>query len=114
MTVGWSPEGSSRPLDTSPYLLEYELTVADNWTTTHLIAHAEGAGWTRDLALTRANGQWSCRGSAQGATRLQAWDGQALLDPAPPGFRTAPAVQRSHRHRYRRLTTDQRLSQCTV
>src|SRR5690349_1978576 len=86
---GLVARGQQQAVDPSPYLLEYELTVSDNWTTTHLVAHCDGAGWTRDLELTRTHGQWSCLGSAQGAARLQAWDGQALLDPAPPGFRTA-------------------------
>ena len=86
---GLVARGQQQAVDPHPYLLEYELTVADNWTTTHLVAHAEGAGWTRDLELTRADGQWSCRGAAQGAAQLRAWDGQALLDPAPPGFLTA-------------------------
>jgi hypothetical protein len=86
---GLVARGQQQAVDPHPYLLRYELTVADNWTTTHLVAHAEGAGWTRDLVLTRADGQWSCRGAAQGAAQLRAWDGQALLDPAPPGFLTA-------------------------
>lgn len=85
---GLVARGQQQAVDPHPYLLEYELTVADNWTSTHLIAHAEGAGWTRDLELTRAGGHWSCRGASQGAAQLQAWDGQALLDPAPPGFLT--------------------------
>ena len=86
---GLVARGQQQAVDPHPYLLEYELTVADNWTTTHLIAHAEGAGWTRDLELTRAGGMWSSRSAAQGAAQLRAWDGQALLDPAPPGFLSA-------------------------
>ena len=79
-------------VDPVPYLLEYELTITDEWTTTRLIAHAEGAGWTRDLELHRFDGVWSCRGAADGAPHLQAWDGQRLLDPAPPGFRAAGSL----------------------
>jgi hypothetical protein len=86
---GLVARGQQQAVDPVPYLLRYELMIADGWTTTHLVAYAEGAGWTRELELTRINGRWSCRGDAHGAPRLQAWDGQTLLDPARPGFGSA-------------------------
>ena len=86
---GLTARGRQHAVDPDPYLLDYELTVTDDGTSTRLVAHAEGAGWTRDLELTRADGRWTSRGTAHGAPRLQAWDGRARLEPAAPGFAEA-------------------------
>jgi hypothetical protein len=86
---GLTARGRQQAVDPDPYVLDYELTVTAGWTSTRLVAHAEGAGWTRDLELTRVDGRWTCRAAACGAPRLQAWDGRGLLDPATPGFAEA-------------------------
>jgi hypothetical protein len=86
---GLRSRGHQQAVDPVPYVLQYELSVTDAWTTTVLVAHAEGAGWTRDLELRRAAGEWSCRGRSRGVADLRAWDGQTLLEPAAPGFLAA-------------------------
>lgn len=89
---GLVARGHQHAVDPSPYLLEYELTIADEWTRTHLVAHAAGPGWTRDLRLHRVDGVWSCGGDAQGAPGLHAWDGQKLREFAHPGFVEAESL----------------------
>lgn len=85
-TRGLRARGSQHAVDPVPYLLSYQLDVDTIGATTRLVAHAEGAGWTRDLDLVRSGGRWECNGAADGAPNLAAFDGGGLRPPAPPGI----------------------------
>ena len=83
--AGLRARGSQHAVDPVPYRLSYELEVDDGGETTRLVAHAEGAGWTRDLDLVRAAGRWGCTVAAAGTPDLAAFDGSGLRPAALPG-----------------------------
>ena len=87
--------GWQHAIDPEPYALMYELETDAGGATSRLLAHAEGAGWTRDLILERDAAGWSCTIAASGRSDLAAFDGAAVRLPAPPGFADEAALQQA-------------------
>jgi len=90
--VGHRMRGSQHAIDPVPYALTYELWTDTSWATTRLIAHTEGAGWTRDLELLRSGDGWECEVDAVGNPGLASFDGSGIRDPAPPGARNLTSI----------------------
>ncbi|MFD3446379.1 putative glycolipid-binding domain-containing protein [Microbacteriaceae bacterium 4G12] len=85
-SVGLRARGSQHAVDPVPYALSYELSTDVGWATTRLVAHAEGAGWTRDLELIRVGEAWTSVWAAEGGHELASFDGSGVRAPAPPGI----------------------------
>ena len=90
--VGHRMRGSQHAIDPVPYALTYELWTDTSWATTRLIAHTEGAGWTRDLELLRSGDGWVWEVDAVGNPGLASFDGSGIRDPAPPGAHNLTSI----------------------
>ena len=90
---GLRARGSQHAVDPVPYALNYELWTDSGCATTRLVAHAEGAGWTRDLQLTRSGDTWTSVSAAAGGAGLASFDGSGVRAPAPPGVVDAVALR---------------------
>jgi len=85
-SAGLHARGWQNALDPLPYALTYEVWTDSRWATTRLVAHAEGAGWTRDLDLVREGDSWTCQVDCAGGSSLASFDGNDLRPSAPPGI----------------------------
>jgi len=90
--LGHRVRGSQNAIDPVPYALTYELWTDTSWAATRLIAHTEGAGWTRDLELFRSGDGWVCEVDAVGNPTLASFDGSRIRYPAPPGARNLTSI----------------------
>ncbi|WP_205781402.1 putative glycolipid-binding domain-containing protein [Planctomonas deserti] len=90
---GLRARGSQHAVDPVPYALSYELWTDARWATTRLVAHAEGAGWTRDLELTRNGNEWTSVSAAAGEADIASFDGSGVRAPAPPGIADPEALR---------------------
>ncbi len=90
---GLIARGSQHAVDPIPYRLEYELWTDTAGAATRLVAHASGAGWTRDLELRRSEAGWSCTPTMDGASQLTSFDGVGERAPARPGFVDAESLR---------------------
>lgn len=90
---GLRARGSQHAVDPVPYALSYELWTDAAWATMRLVAHAEGAGWTRDLELTRNGDAWTSVSAAAGGAGLASFDGSGVRAPTPPGVVNGEALR---------------------
>lgn len=56
--TGLHARGAALAIDPIPYSARYELRTGPDWLTTAFEVSAEGAGWSRTLRLTSADGRW--------------------------------------------------------
>jgi hypothetical protein len=91
--AGLHARGWQHAEDPVPYALLYEVWTDSQWATTRLVAHTEGAGWSRDLDLARKEESWTTQTTAVGGSSLVAFDGGRLRPPAPPGIVTADTLR---------------------